>query len=100
MNVQCIPTAWHNQINVVIVIGGARPVPQLDVAPGRERWLRDLAPRRPVERAPRRSLAGRPAHTARRAAGRYSDPARGRRDYSLHCADERSANITWTGVGC
>ena len=95
MSVQCIPTAWHNQINVVIVIDGAWPVPQVDVVPGR--WLRDLAPRRPVERAPRRSPAGHPEHTA---AGRDSDPARGRRDYSLHCADERSAHITWTGVGC
>ena len=97
MNVQCIPTDWHNQIDIVMVIGGARPVPQVDVAPGRGQWLRDLAPRRPVERAPRRSPAGHPEHTA---AGRDSDPARGRRDYSLHCADERSAHITWTGVGC
>ena len=31
MSVQCIPTAWHNQINVVIVIDGAWPVPQVDV---------------------------------------------------------------------
>ena len=96
MNVQCIPTDWHNQIDIVIVIGGARPVPQVDVAPGRGQWLRDLAPRRPVERAPWRSLAGHPEHTA---AGRDSDPARGRRDYSLHCADKRSAHITWTDVG-
>ena len=80
-----------------MVIGGARPVPQVDVAPGRGQWLRDLAPRRPVERVPRRSPAGHPEHTA---AGRDSDPARGRRDYSLHCADKRSAHITWTGVGC
>ena len=97
MNVQCIPTAWHNQVNVVIVIDGAWPVPQVDVVPGRGRWLRDLAPRRPVERAPRRSPAGHPEHMA---AGRDSDPARGRRDYSVYCADERSAHITWTGVGC
>ena len=77
MNVQCIPTAWHNQINVVIVIDRAWPVPQIDVVPGRGRWLRDLAPRRPVERAPRRpveraprrSPAGHPEHTA---AGRDS----------------------------
>ena len=69
MNVQCIPTDWHNQIDIVMVIGGARPVPQVDVAPGRRQWLRDLAPRRPVERAPRRSPAGHPEHTA---AGRDS----------------------------
>ena len=80
-----------------MVIGGALPVPQVDVAPGRGQWLRDLAPRRLVERAPRRSPAGHPEHTA---AGRDSDPARGRRDYSLHCADKRSAHITWMGVGC
>ena len=67
MSVQCIPTAWHNQINVVIVIDGAWPVPQVDVVPGR--WLRDLAPRRPVERAPRRSPAGHPEHTAWRPVG-------------------------------
>ena len=97
MNVQCIPTDWPNQIDIVMVIGGARPVPQVDVAPGRGQWLRDLAPRRPVERIPRRSPAGHPEHAA---AGRDSDPARGRRDYSLHCADKRSAYITWTGVGC
>ena len=42
MNVQCIPTDWHNQIDIVMVIGGARPVPQVDVAPGRGQWLRDL----------------------------------------------------------
>ena len=55
-----------------MVIGGARPVPQVDVAPGHGQWLRDLsprqpverAPRRPVERAPRRSPAGHPEHTA------------------------------------
>ena len=64
MNVQCIPTDWHNQIDIVMVIGGARPAPQVDVAPGRGQWLRDLAPRRPVERAPRRSPAGHPEHTA------------------------------------
>ena len=69
MNVQCIPTDWHNQIDIFMVIGGARPVPQVDVAPGRGQWLRDLAPRRPVERAPRRSPAGHPEHTA---AGRDS----------------------------
>ena len=67
MNVQCIPTAWHNHINVVIVIDGAWPVPQVDVVPGR--WLRDLAPRRPVERASRRSPAGHPEHTAWRPVG-------------------------------
>ena len=101
MNVQCIPTDphWQNQIDIVTVIAGARPVPQVDVVSGRGRWLRDLAPRRPVDRAPRRSPAGHPEHTA---AGRDSDPAvaRGRRDYSLHCADKRSAHITWTGVEC
>ena len=64
MTVQCIPTDWHNQIDIVMVIGGARPVPQVDVAPGRGQWLRDLSPRRPVERAPRRSPAGHPEHTA------------------------------------
>ena len=88
MNVQCNPTAWHNQIIVVMVIGGASvPVPvhgyrscEFDVAPGRGRWLRDLAPRRPVERAPRRSPAGHPEHTA---AGRDSDPARDRGDRGL-----------------
>ena len=69
MNVQCIPTDWHNQIDIVMVIGGARPVPQVDVAAGRGQWLRDLAPRRPVERTPRRSPAGYPEHTA---AGRDS----------------------------
>ena len=25
MTVQCIPTDWHNQIDIVMVIGGARP---------------------------------------------------------------------------
>ena len=35
MSVQCIPTARHNQINVVNVIDGAWPVPQVDIAPGR-----------------------------------------------------------------
>ena len=64
MTVQCIPTDWHNQIDIVMVIGGARPVPQVDIAPGRGQWLRDLSPRRPVERAPRRSPAGHPEHTA------------------------------------
>ena len=88
MNVQCFPTDWHNQIDSVIVIGGALPLSQVDVAPGREQWLCDLAPRRLVERAPRRSPAGHPEHTA---AGRDSDPARGRRHYSLHYADKRSA---------
>ena len=34
MNVQCSPTDWHNQIDIVMVIGGARPVPQVDVALG------------------------------------------------------------------
>ena len=48
MNVQYIPTDWYNQIDIVMVIGSARPVPQVDVAPGRGQWLRDLAPRRPV----------------------------------------------------
>ena len=87
MNVQCIPTDWHNQIDIVMVIGGARPVPQVDVAPGRGQWLRDLAPRRPVERAPRRSPAGPP--------GAYGGRSGlSRRDYSLHCADKRSAHIT------
>ena len=56
-----------------MVIGSARPVPQVDVAPGRGQWLSprrshcppgDLSPRRPVERAPRRSPAGHPEHTA------------------------------------
>ena len=73
------------------------PSSKFDVALGRRRWLRDIAPRRPVERAPRRSPAGHPEHTA---AGRNSDPARGRGDYSLHCVDERSAHTTWTGVRC
>ena len=45
------------------------PSRKFDVAPGRGRWLRDLAPRRPVERAPRLSPAGHPEHTA---AGRDS----------------------------
>ena len=74
MNVQCIPTDWHNQIDIVMVIGGARPVPQVDVAPcpGRGQWLRDLTPRRPVERAPRRSPVGHPEHTDDTAAGRDS----------------------------
>ena len=51
MNVQCIPTDWHNQIDIVMVIGGALPVPQVDVALGRGQWMRDLVPRRLVERA-------------------------------------------------
>ena len=66
------------------------PSRKFDVALGRGWWLRDLAPRRPVERAPRRSPAGHPEHMA---AGRDSDPARGRQD-------ERSAHTTSTGVGC
>ena len=41
-------------------------------APGRGRWLSDLAPRGPVERAPRRFPGGHPEHTAT-AAGRDSD---------------------------
>ena len=52
MNVLCIPTDWHNQIDIVMVIGGARPLPQVDVAPGRGQWLRDLAPRRQIPKIP------------------------------------------------
>ena len=43
--------------------------PKVSNDPWRGRWLRDLAPRRPVERDPRRSPAGHPDHTA---AGRDS----------------------------
>ena len=62
--------------------GGRRCTTRPTCFAGRGRWLRD--------RAPRRSPAGRPAT----AAGRDSDPARGGRDYSLHCADMRSAHPT------
>ena len=41
------PRGGH-QIDIVMVIGGALPVPHVDVAPGRGQWLRDLAPRRLV----------------------------------------------------